>query len=223
VSNIKVCTDENTATPSDIVICDDEQTPKPQDIKVCVDPGRVDPCLTSMDITVSGDGDCNVGDIYSATGGIGPYTWSFDSGGIDSSGEITSINSCVTPGDYRGGVVTATDTCGNSNTLTVRLTGGIWVTVSDPPRGSYFWGVNGTDCAIKFTDAHICAVGSQITINGAIRITEGWNCIDGRSDSELCPLGTPVVSAIADCDLCTTSVYTVPIQSRYLTEEWQCP
>ncbi len=223
MSDIKICTDENTAKHQDVVICAEEQTPKPQDIKICEDDGRLDPCSTIAQVIISGDSDCNVGDIYTASGGTGSYTYSFDSGSINpSTGEILTITDCGSPGDPRGGVVSVNDGCSISS-LEVRLTGGEWVIISDPPRGTYFWGVNGTSCAVKFADAHVCAQGFQITINGATRIREAWQCIDGRDDSELCPIDTPVSSAIADCSLCTTSVYTIPIQNGFRTEEWQCP
>ena len=221
MSDIRVCEEDQVQVPGDVRICNEESV-QPGDIRICND-DEDDPCLDSSVPVIAGDGDGNVGDIYTASGGLPPYAWSFDSGGIDSNGEITSINSCSAPGELRGGVITVTDSCGRSSNLTIRLPGGTWVKISDPPRGSYFWGVNGTDCATKFTNAHICEVGSLTTINGTTQIIEGWNCIDGRDDSELCPIDTPVASTITSCSLCTTSSYTIPIQSFYRTYEWQCP
>jgi hypothetical protein len=131
VTDIKVCTEENSSQSSDIVICTEDQTTVPSDIKVCTHDGRIeesiDPCNDAAELFVSGDGDANVGDIYTASGGIGPYTWEFDTGTIDADGEITSIDACGSSGDPRGGVITATDSCGSSTGLSVRLAGGEWV------------------------------------------------------------------------------------------------
>lgn len=78
-------------------------------------------------LTVTGDGDCNVGDIYSTGGGAGAVTFAFDSGSINSdTGEILSITGCGSPGEPRTGVVSATDDCGGSAQKIVRLFEGAW-------------------------------------------------------------------------------------------------
>ena len=100
MTDIRICDKDSVQVPGDIRICDEQSTPAPGDIRICSDEDK-DPCLSSDVPTVSGDGDCNVGDIYSASGGIGPYTWSFSGGSIDQFGEITAIDACSSPGDPR--------------------------------------------------------------------------------------------------------------------------
>jgi hypothetical protein len=131
---IKVCTDENSAKPSDIVICNDEDTPDPQDIKVCTDDGRLsDPCSGELpELTLTGSSTPVVGESsaqYTASGGVGDISYSFDAGTISSSGLITAIDSCGASGSPRWATVTATDSCGQSASIVVRLPSGQWVTL----------------------------------------------------------------------------------------------
>lgn len=76
---------------------------------------------TNTPLAVIGTEEPVVGSIYSASGGTSPYSYSFDSGTIDSvTGEILSITGCG------AGYVTITDAFGNTSVLEVRLPGGYW-------------------------------------------------------------------------------------------------
>lgn len=73
-------------------------------------------------ITVSGDSTPEINDLYSATGGCWPYTYTISCGEIDDSGIITNLDGCCGTG-----YVTATDALGRSATLEVRFPSGQWV------------------------------------------------------------------------------------------------
>ena len=90
MTDIKVCTENNSGVSSDIIVCDQSSPNKPQDIKVCENDGRLDDCSKYSTVTISGAVDCSVGEIYTASGGSGDYTYSFDTGTIDQDGEIDS-------------------------------------------------------------------------------------------------------------------------------------
>lgn len=80
-----------------------------------------------------------VGTTFTASGGIGPYSYSFSGGGITSSGVITSLPSCP----VATGTVTATDQCGTSGSIVVRLevpTAGWHTTYESFPYGIYTCG-----------------------------------------------------------------------------------
>lgn len=83
-------------------------------------------------LTLSGSDAPVVGDIYSVSGGVSPIIFSFDGGTIDSeTGEILSITSCGgSSGNGAGGSVTASDACGQTASIDVRLPGGNWVTTN---------------------------------------------------------------------------------------------
>lgn len=86
-------------------------------------------------LSLGGDEDCNVGDIYTAAGGTGAYAYSFDSGTIDSeTGEILSITACPGAGASRVGVVSVSDGC-EVIQLEVRLPGGVWALTQENHTG----------------------------------------------------------------------------------------
>jgi hypothetical protein len=72
--------------------------------------------------------DISIGDFPSSTtGGVAPYSYSFDGGTVDSdTGEILSVTACGASGSARWATVTATDTCSEDGTTEVRLSGGEW-------------------------------------------------------------------------------------------------
>lgn len=82
---------------------------------------------TTAALSLSGDADVSVGEIYTASGGFPPYTYSFDDGTIDSSGEILTVNSCF---DSAMSFVRVSDTCGYEATVEVRLPDGHWQQIS---------------------------------------------------------------------------------------------
>jgi len=97
-------------------------------------------------LTLSGpdyvDPDVDVGgedDIFSANGGIAPYSWSFDKGIIVSNGDntatVTFVDDCAPGETTRTGTITVTDACGESVEVTVRLSGGGW---AQNPGGNYW-------------------------------------------------------------------------------------
>lgn len=119
--DIKVCTDENTATPSDIIICDENQTPEPSDIKVCVDDDRFpeppDPCIDASELTLAGPEFAPVGAEYVASGGIGPYGFEFSGGTVTEDGDtatIATVDTCNsgTWSNASGTLATASDSYG---------------------------------------------------------------------------------------------------------------
>lgn len=122
---ISIC--DQTGSDSDhrqIIICPEGADPNRQ-ITICPDD-----CADPPELFISGaDGLDSTTDYeqYSASGGVTPYSWSFDGGDIDSSGLITSITSCG--GSQNGGAmgsVTVTDACGQTASIAVRLPGGSW-------------------------------------------------------------------------------------------------
>lgn len=88
--------------------------------------------------TFSGGEDAQVGDTIAAGGGVAPYLYEFDSGGIDSEGEITSINACSAPGEARIGTLTVTDSCGATFSFEVRLPGGTWRVIETLGDNTYY-------------------------------------------------------------------------------------
>jgi hypothetical protein len=116
VSDIKVCTDDNSSQSSDIVICTEDQTTITSDIKVCDDEVRTgtDVCDTAPELSLSGSTDPAIGDVYTAEGGVEPYFYTITSpGSINSStGIITDLTYCQ---DY---TITVRDAC----TRTARIT-----------------------------------------------------------------------------------------------------
>lgn len=132
-NDIQICDRDKEVPSTDIRICDESQE-KPYDIRICDE--AQDGCKNVLNpLAVSGDADCNVGDIYTVSGGLGPYTWTFSGGSIDpgaesSAAEVTAISACGAAGSARWATITATDTCGTVASLEVRLPNGTWVVVS---------------------------------------------------------------------------------------------
>lgn len=91
------------------------------------------------DLIVSGNSHATVGETYSASGGLGPYIFSFSAGSIDEeTGEILSITACSAPNELRTGFVSAIDSCGAQAQKEVTLPGGVWVLVqADVPLETY--------------------------------------------------------------------------------------
>jgi hypothetical protein len=80
-----------------------------------------------QELSITGTDTPVVGSIYSANGTAPPFTFSFAGGSINSTtGEILSINACVSSGDSRTSLVVVTDSCGLSEGIVVRLPGGAW-------------------------------------------------------------------------------------------------
>lgn len=216
MSDIKTCSDENTAKPSDIVKCDEDQTPKPQDIKICEDDDRLDPCPTAGPLSITGDGDCNVGDFYSGGGGIGPYSYSFSAGSINSvTGEILSISGCGAPGTDRFASVSVSDSCGSAASLEVRLPGGTWVLVGTDTGnctngGFASWTDSSTSGCRVCDDPFSCDLTVEL-ISGGNKYSEDWDYI--------------TISPVCDghgCDTCSGLSCNVPASTSYPYTE-NCP
>lgn len=219
MTDIKVCDDKTDTVSGDIVVCDETQTPEPGDIKVCEDDGRLEPNICGTVTTVpvvSGDSDCNVGDIYTATGGTGVYTWSFDGGSISSNGEILTINACVTPGDSRVGVVTAFDGC-SSGGLVVRLSGGVWLG-GTPVAGTITWTCTSSNCC-----AGRIATSTQIEAIGGTQWVEQWRSLIGSCS---CP-PEPFQKACTDYTMTLTAHTIDPFMPGFIQTQtenkWVCP
>jgi hypothetical protein len=91
----------------------------------------------ASDLSLSGDVDVAVGEIYTASGGTAPYSYSFDDGTIDSSGEVQSIGSCPgASGAPAMSFVRVTDSCGDTASFEVRMPNGTWVGISDVAASS---------------------------------------------------------------------------------------
>jgi hypothetical protein len=72
-------------------------------------------------IAVSGPEQVYAGAAYSAANTVGPVTWSITKGTISQSGVITDVTGCGCA------TITATDTCGRTGALVVRMPTGVWV------------------------------------------------------------------------------------------------
>ncbi|PLY02004.1 MAG: hypothetical protein C0622_06160, partial [Desulfuromonas sp.] len=79
-----------------------------------------------VELEVSGPEDVVADSGYSAAGGSGDYTFSFDSGVIDpNTGIVSDVTSCGDPGSTGAvGTVRVTDSCGSTASFEVRLPGG---------------------------------------------------------------------------------------------------
>lgn len=91
--------------------------------------------IEPLELSTTATSDLVVGDVFSASGGVPPYTFSFDGGticsieggcGDDVFGEIQTITDCGATGTPRSGTVTVTDSCGNTASQTFRLPNGVW-------------------------------------------------------------------------------------------------
>jgi hypothetical protein len=154
-------------------------------------------CTTADPVVVSGSDAITSSSStqYTASGGIGPYTWDVSGEGatIDETGRVTLGE------DACGGfTVTATDTCGTSDSLSARVTDrGMWgpeSVICEPPTtwDCSTWG--GSDCIIEATYHNI---------------TCSWYFPPGKCDA--C---RDVSSPCLPCD---------GVMERYIKQEWTCP
>ena len=110
------------------------------DVEICPSGGDIELCLerdielcTGCDaLSLSGDDEMDVGEVYTASGGSGTLTFTFDGGTIsstDTTCTITGLNSC-SGRESRLGTITVTDSCtpdAQSADITGRLHSGIWM------------------------------------------------------------------------------------------------
>jgi len=107
----------------DVEIC-----PSGGDVELCLE-RDIELCTECPELTLTGTDEPIVGSEYTANGGSGDLTFSFDSGTISSAGIITAIDICGASGEDRTGVVGVTDSCAptaQTAEITVRLPGGEW-------------------------------------------------------------------------------------------------
>ena len=121
----------------DIQLC-----PSGGDVELCLE-RDIELCTTCPVLTLTGSDEPVVGTEYTATGGSGDLTFSFDKGSISITSTtpattteprkvvatITAINNCGASGTDRTGVVSVSDSCDPVQTasITVRLPNGTWV------------------------------------------------------------------------------------------------
>lgn len=157
----------------------------------CGDCTTADPVVVSGSDAVTSNGSYQ----YTASGGIGPYTWSVSGEGatVDQTGLVTLSGSAC--GAF---AVTATDTCGISDVVNARVTdNGMWgpATIICEPSNAWecsTWG--GADCIVGSTFHDI---------------TCAWWVEEGSCDN--CrDVSTP-------CTPCSG------LMQRYATQEWICP
>jgi hypothetical protein len=160
---IKVCTDENSAKPGDVIICNEEDTPTPQDIKVCQDDGRLSPCATSSELTLTGTDAPVNGSTYTANG-VPPYSFTIY---IESGSATTSLNGNVLTIDNVGtsdgqGFISVQDACNRSAQIDVRWPQGKWCNISACTCPFAFGScTSGVQCAVttgytRKTSTYIC-------------------------------------------------------------------
>ncbi len=114
-SEINVCDDTDGTKAREIEICVDTDAEIPRDIVVCA--GQ---CDNPPELFLTGTDSPDVGSIYTASGGIKPYSWSISAGEI-SGGTITSLS-----GACGAGTVTVSDKCGQQESIPVRFPSGQW-------------------------------------------------------------------------------------------------
>lgn len=244
--DIRICDEQPKHSGGDIRVCDEKSTNSGSDIRACSD-DKDDPCKEATAPVVSGDRDCNVGDIYTASGGVPPYAWSFDKGSIDSGGEIISVDSCGASGSSRVGTIRCTDSCGRTGVYKVRLPGGTWVayatswTKTCDPTGTARHSVCGTGNAQST---------SGIQNWGEKQVSQTFCWVDVRVYGPSCPSSSEpsvktVVSGLGGCcsapndSVCDGVVWPNIIQSLIVSPstygdhkrvmkgetiyEWECP
>lgn len=110
------------------------------DIELCASGGDVELCLERdielcagcEELILTGDESIDLWKYYTASGGSGTLTFTFDSGTFSQDGNtirITSIDGCSTTGSDRIGIITVTDECPEQQSAEIvgRLPGGEWV------------------------------------------------------------------------------------------------
>ena len=149
-----------------------------------------------------------VGSAYSAGGGVPPYSYSFSGGGISNEGKITSINGCSAPRNPRWATVSATDACGQTAEIEVRLAGGVWVSISD--ENNY-----GQKCVVCGENKPSYGIYNPGSITcapvGGFYYWYSWTYLVPNGCTKICELGRP----------CPT--YSFRIINRIITYEWKCP
>jgi hypothetical protein len=225
VTDIKICTEENSTTSSDIVICDEADTTEPSDIKICEDDLRliasVNPCEVATTLSVFISEPVAVGDFIIGSGGVEPYSYTFDAGSVNAStGEILSITACSAPGEIRQGVVRVFDSCGNSTGVQTRLTGGQWDLITDTTHNPFFTDDGDEGCCTFGGGGDPCNGVSSIT-TGSQRFDETWGNVFGSGGCSCipnCVVGSPWTSPPnPSCDPNFMCV------QRLRTYKWQCP
>ena len=103
------------------------------------------------ELTLSGSDEPVVGAVYTASGGQGTLTFSFDSGSISTTENtctITAIDACGVSGSDRVGIIAVTDTCPAGHqeaNIHARLPGGKWVGDGAYYIASDYWQPTGGD------------------------------------------------------------------------------
>lgn len=158
--DIEICPDSGGAVPMEIEICPDTDAPVPMEIELC--PGR---CENPPELFLTGTIAPDIGDQYTAIGGVQPYAFRLSCDGeISETGIITDLTGCC-----GSGTVTVTDACGQSTSRDVRWPLGQWVVQGYAPGsviGSFQSDCEDPDinCFNAFPNG-VCAEGiSQITI-----------------------------------------------------------
>ena len=139
---IQICDQDGTDQHKDIYICNQDGDEKNRDIQICTRDGEIS-CVEPLPLLeLSGADELESTtdyEQYTASGGVLPYSYSFDGGSINSSGLITSITSCGgSSGNGAVGSITVTDACGQTKSITVRLPGGQWVEQSVESGGDVY-------------------------------------------------------------------------------------
>lgn len=106
----------------------------------------------TVTITISGSDAPQNGSQYTATGGTEPYTWSITKGSITQDGIVTVSGQCGTA------TITATDSCGNTETKDARMPGGFWLYTGSTT--GFYGGVDGTYCQWGFSYMRVGAASS---------------------------------------------------------------
>lgn len=112
--------------------CTDTEDGKPAGVVELTDDcgETADPVEFPFDaLEVTGTDTPVIGSRYSASGGTAPYSFSGTGLTLTEDGEVTAFGECAGPGELRTGKVKATDSCGRTSEMTVRLPGGAWIQV----------------------------------------------------------------------------------------------
>jgi hypothetical protein len=190
----------------------------------CCVAAAVDPCLAPPALVLAGSEDINVGDFFTASGGVESYVFSFPEGTISDEGEILTIDACASSGDSRAGTVTATDACKQTDSIEGRLTGGKWQGVPGYVPVTITGTVTRLNDYCIFSPTPLIVGGFQVF--GRVSVWT-WNPATGN----VAPSSSPV-SAGSVCSSAQTAYdaidqtddFKAAIDWRTLSvNEWQCP